>query len=170
MTGDSTELSQSQIVGARSAAARAAGVRVPLRLVAAHEAPAAPRPIVTHPLLEPSDPRWVLAVRTAAALDGAILRPEKRRRLLHVGRMLGLSPFDANLVMAIMQDQARRGCVPDHCPAAGEKQLAMVTLPDAYRPGATHSKRRRAQHALAIAATITSFLAAELFWVWWLLF
>ena len=170
MTANSDELSPPEAMRLRRARTAPANTAT-LRLVAApNDARGRPRPIVTHPLLEPSDPRWVLAVRTAAALDGAILRPEKRRRLLHVGRMLGLSPFDANLVMAIMQDQARRGCVPDHCPAAGEKQLAMVTLPDAYRPGATHSKRRRAQHALAIAATITSFLAAELFWVWWLLF
>ena len=59
--------------------------------------------------LEPTDPRWVLAVRTQQVLEGATLRPAVRAELLRVGRLLGLNPFDANLVIAIVQDQARRG-------------------------------------------------------------
>ncbi|MEX2672170.1 MAG: hypothetical protein WD294_08690 [Phycisphaeraceae bacterium] len=59
--------------------------------------------------LNSTDPRWVLAVRTQQVLQGAMLRPAERQNLLRVGRLMGLNPFDANLVIAIVQDQARRG-------------------------------------------------------------
>ena len=112
----------------------------------------------------------MLAIRVAEALEGPILRPEKRQRVLRLGKMLGLSPFDSNLVIAIMQDQARRGVMPQRCPAAGERQLALVPLPDEHRPPSMQSRRRRTQRTLTIAASITTFLAAELFLVWWLFF
>lgn len=74
------------------------------------------RPAASHPFtpetstgLEPTDPRWVLAVRTQQVLQGTVLRPGDRQELLRVGKLLGLSPFDANLVVAIVQDRARRG-------------------------------------------------------------
>lgn len=61
---------------------------------------------------DPTDPRWVLAVRTAGAIEGgraAVLPPEARARLLGLATRLGLRPFDAHLVMAIVQDAARCG-------------------------------------------------------------
>ena len=50
-------------------------------------------------------------MRTREQLQGSILRPERRERLIRLGRALGLGPFESNLVIAIVQDQARRGGV-----------------------------------------------------------
>ncbi|MEM6334798.1 MAG: hypothetical protein AAF823_15800 [Planctomycetota bacterium] len=81
--------------------------------------------------LAANDPRWVLAIRTAHELDQTTLVPEKRQKLVRLGRSLGLNPFDANLIIAIVQDQARRGTLPEYCASAGHDQLAMVPLPQA---------------------------------------
>ncbi len=58
------------------------------------------------------DARWVLAVRASDAIEGgraAVIRPEARQRLVSTARTMGLRPFDANLVLAIVQDAAREG-------------------------------------------------------------
>lgn len=58
------------------------------------------------------DPRWVLAVQVYRELQGgnaAVLTPESRKRLLAAGQRMGLRAFDANLVIAIVQDGARSG-------------------------------------------------------------
>ena len=86
-------------------------------------------PRIGAPIDGPGDPRWVLAVRVAEALEGPILRPEPREKLLRLGRALGLTAFDANLVIAVVQDQARRGHAPRLCPTQGVAQLEMVPLP-----------------------------------------
>lgn len=65
--------------------------------------------------IDAADARWVLACRVAASLEGgrsAILRPEARDRLLSQATRLGLRQFDANLVIAIVQDSARCGQEP----------------------------------------------------------
>jgi hypothetical protein len=118
---------------------RLRGRRSSLRLVRGDEAepavkrqPPAAAAADTRPrraITDPADPRWVLAIRTAESLQGTILGPEKRDRLVKLGKLLGMTGFDANLVIAIVQDQARRGYAPDFCPTAGESQLAMVPLP-----------------------------------------
>ncbi len=62
--------------------------------------------------LDSDDARIAFALRVADALEGgraAILTPESRRRLLRASARLGLKPFDAGLVIAIVQDAARRG-------------------------------------------------------------
>lgn len=62
--------------------------------------------------LETFDARWIMAVRVADALEGgkaAVLRPETRSRLVTSATRMGLRPFDANLVIAIVQDAARQG-------------------------------------------------------------
>lgn len=62
-----------------------------------------------------TDPRWVLAARVAANLQGgkaAVLRPEVRERLVGGAVKMGLRPFDANLVIAVVQDAARTGQGP----------------------------------------------------------
>lgn len=62
--------------------------------------------------LPTTDVRWILATKAAQAIEGgraALLRPEARKRLLSEARSMGLRPFDANLVLAIVQDQARIG-------------------------------------------------------------
>ncbi len=71
----------------------------------------------------------MLAVRTADLLQGDILSPERRERIVRMARLFDLTPFDANMIIAIVQDQARRGIAPHLCPAAGEPQLRMITPP-----------------------------------------
>jgi len=59
--------------------------------------------------LDPTDPRWTLAVRTHTMLQGTALTPERRERVMRTARLLGVRPFDANVIIAVVQDQARRG-------------------------------------------------------------
>ena len=106
------------------------------------------------PITDTADPRWVLAVRAAEKLEGSILRPEHRERLLLQGKTMGLTPFDASLVLAIVQDQARRGHAPAYCPSAGEPQLRMVP-PVQRRPWT-------AKRWLAVGAGLAAFTAVEL--------
>ena len=113
------------------------------------------------PIDSPTDPRWVLAIRTAEALEGAILRPERREQLVRTGKVMGLSAFDCSLVIAIVQDQARRGYEPHYCPTAGEAQLRLVPLP-------RRARFRRRQRAY-IAVTVAGIIAMEVaMLVWWL--
>jgi hypothetical protein len=58
---------------------------------------------------DPTDARWQLATQTQQALQGAVLAYEDRRRLLALAQRLGIREFDANLILAIVQDRARRG-------------------------------------------------------------
>ena len=62
--------------------------------------------------MSPLDSRWVFALKASQLLEGgvaAILRPEHRRRLLSQARRIGLRDFDANLIIAIVQDGRRSG-------------------------------------------------------------
>ncbi len=59
--------------------------------------------------LDPTDPRWLLAIETQKALQGAVLAFEDRRRLLSLAQRVGIRAFDANLIVALVQDRARRG-------------------------------------------------------------
>jgi len=62
--------------------------------------------------LDLEDARLVFALRVSERLEGgraAILTPESRERLLRLSSRMGLAPFDASLVIAIVQDAARRG-------------------------------------------------------------
>lgn len=102
----------------------------------------------------------ILALRTAECLDGgraAILRPERRRRLLRVAHMLGVKQFDANLVIAIVQDNARRGAAST---SATDPRLAVMTPPTGQRiapPSALHWIVPQIVGAVALAALL--FLA-----------
>ena len=62
-----------------------------------------------------TDSRWVFAVAVSQTLEGGragILSPEKRRRLVVSAQEIGLRPFDANLIIAIVQDSVRTGEPP----------------------------------------------------------
>jgi len=111
-----------------------------------------------------ADPRWVLAIRAAESLQGAILGPERRDRLVKLGKLMGLTAFDANLVIAIVQDQARRGHAPALCPAAGEAQLAMVPLPRTMDAKVDARTRRIG----IITGVITMLVGIELIVLKWL--
>jgi hypothetical protein len=128
-----------------------------LRLVGAEEP-------VGKPITQISDPRWVLAVRTAEQLQGPILPPERRERLIALGRMLRLSPFDSNLVIAIVQDQARRGYAPQDCPRAGEEQLRMIPQPQSR----SVLDELRQRPGLRIALLIGAIMTAEVTLLLWL--
>lgn len=59
-----------------------------------------------------ADARGTLVLRIEESLEGgraAVLRPERRRRLLRIARMLGVREFDAHLLIAQAQERARRG-------------------------------------------------------------
>jgi hypothetical protein len=82
-----------------------------------------------------TDPRWVLAVRTAQWLQGgraAILTPEHRRRILGLAQHIGLRPFDASLVIAIVQDAVRCGQEP--LGRAAEARLSMIRTASSAGP------------------------------------
>ena len=84
-----------------------------------------------------------------------LLRPENRRRVLETAKLLGLRAFDANLIIAIVQDAARTG----DDPLGGEVQsrLQMVA------PANTFDKRRENIFtACAIATTLALILGYAL--------
>jgi len=76
--------------------------------------------------LDPNDPRWILAVRTQSELQGAALPADRRQRLLALAHQLGMRPFDANLVIAIVQDEARSGA------AAGQLADRLRVVPERW--------------------------------------
>ncbi len=62
--------------------------------------------------LTPSEAREILTARVTELIQGgraAILTPEHRARAVRIARMLGVRDFDAQLVIAVVQDRARRG-------------------------------------------------------------
>lgn len=117
-----------------------------LRLSAAIDTPSAQASLTGE-----TDPRWVLAIRTAEQLQGTILPPTQRARLIRLGRLIGLTAFDANLIIAIVQDRARRGYPAAQCPTAAHEQLAMIAPPDSR---AARRRRRAWATTGAVAAMI----------------
>ena len=98
-----------------------------LRLINARVASGQHRAPAEGSQLDAMDPRWVLAVRTAGSLEGgraAVLSPERRRRLVMLAQTMGLRPFDAAVVVALVQDAVRRGEEP--LSAATANQLGLV--------------------------------------------
>lgn len=67
------------------------------------------RDAAAKPDLDPTDPRWVLAVRAYTQLEGSALTFDRRERLMRSARCMGVRPFDASMILAIVQDRARRG-------------------------------------------------------------
>lgn len=104
--------------------------------------------------LDPTDPRWALAVRAYSQLQGTALTFESRQRVMRTARRLGVRPFDANLIIAVVQDHARRG---------RELSDAAGTLALLERPG----RRNRHPWARWIAA-VACALVANWFLIWWL--
>lgn len=73
----------------------------------------------------------VFAARVVSALDGgraAILRPQIRRQLVAAGVRMGLRPFEANLVIALVQDSVRQG-TDDRGPRAHLVRVQSVVRP-----------------------------------------
>ena len=112
--------------------------------------------------LSPTDPRWVLAVRAYSQLQGSALTPERRERVLETARLLGVRPFDANVIIAIAQDHARRGE-----PLAGAAPtLSIVARPPEDSPRARRT--RRAWTALRWIAALAAAITATTLLIRWL--
>ena len=82
--------------------------------------------------LPPADPRRVFAAHVAEALDGGVaaaLSPPRRAELMARAATLGLRPFDASLVIAVVQDAARRAEPVGHQDV--QSRLAVVPAPAA---------------------------------------
>ena len=75
--------------------------------------------------LRPASPHLALVAHVASRLQGTVLAPEDREILVEEARRMGIREFDAHLVMAVVQDRARRGEGLDDL--AGP--LAMFTSP-----------------------------------------
>jgi hypothetical protein len=78
--------------------------------------------------LTPSEAREILTARVSELIQGgraAILTPEHRARAVRIARMLGVRDFDAQLVIAVVQDRARRGEI--------EINQTDLSPPEAYR-------------------------------------
>ena len=108
--------------------------------------------------LDPTDPRWVLAVRAYSQLQGTALTFDRRQRLLRSAEGLGVRPFDANMIIAIVQDHARRGEPLSN--AAGT--VSLLAPP-------TRRRRETGDVMLRWIAAIASALTANAFLIWWLL-
>ncbi len=104
--------------------------------------------------LSPTDPRWVLAVRAYSQLQGSALTPERRERVLETARLLGVRPFDANLIIAIAQDHARRG----ETLAEAAPTLSIVARPpeDGGRTHRTSRPWTALRWIAAVAAAVTA--------------
>lgn len=113
--------------------------------------------------LSATDARWVLAVRVAESLDGgraAVLTPEKRRRLVALATRMGLRPFDANLVIAIVQDSARSGERPMGPEVAG--RLSLIPAPGSVPAEADGVERSSSVWAVAMPVAAAVALAVVL--------
>jgi hypothetical protein len=105
--------------------------------------------------LSPTDPRWALAARAYSQLQGSALTQERRLQVMRTARRLGVRPFDANLIIAIVQDQARRG--------RGLREAAgTISLLEPPRRRSVAWTWARWAAAAACAA------AANVFLIWWL--
>jgi len=107
----------------------------------------------------PDDPRWKLALETQRALQGAMLAFEDRRRLLALAQRLGIRAFDANLIVALVQDRTRRGEPIEHAAST----IAMVPVP------AKESAEGRDLAWLWVAAVVTA-IAVDAVLIGWMLF
>lgn len=136
---------------------------VRLRLVGSAAPDMKPPTANPTPINSATDPRWVLAVRTAQVLQGDVLPPDKRDALMRTGKTMGLSPFDCSLILAIVQDRARRGIPPDQCPAESESQLALIPRPSvrSFKSALGQNPSRTVMLACGLLA-----LQALLVWVW----
>ena len=115
------------------------------------------------PISGATDPRWVLAVATAQLMEGDVLPPTKRESLMHKGKSMGLSPFDCSLILAIIQDRARRGIALDQCPSESEAQLALIPLPP-MRPFKSVLGKNPTRTVMIAGGLLV--LQVLLIWVW----
>jgi hypothetical protein len=153
--------------------------RTPLRLVPAQPPQAAQRPGEPErrrkaadqvafengwaAMLQPLDARWVMALDVWNTIEGgraAMIAPSKRRELIAAGVARGMREFDANLVIAIVQDAARRGEMPPIDPAGSVISASLAMLKPARKP--------LSRRLVALAGTVLlalSFFAIRVAWL-----
>ncbi len=109
--------------------------------------------------LDAADPRWVLAARAYSQLEGSALTFDRRQKLMRTARQLGVRPFDANVIVAVVQDHARRGRRLDE--AAGT--IALLDPPPAPARSLVADPI-----VLRWLAALAAALAANSLLIWWL--
>lgn len=110
----------------------------------------------TNPALDPRDPRWAFAMRTRSQLQGAVLTPERRERLIREASTMNLRPFDANVIIALVQDGARRNDSMDRLATS----LSLVHSPE---------RRSTVDYAWRWAVALMAALVANMFLIRWLI-
>lgn len=140
----STAPHQLRLVGELAPARPQDGRALSRQQAATARAVAAENQAARHNLaLNPTDPRWVVAVRTYSQLQGSTLTPERRRHVQSTASLLGVRPFEANVIMAIVQDHARHGRTLNDA-------ASTISLLD--KPAAANSGGWRWLAAIALAA------------------
>lgn len=142
-----------RLVGHGSRRPRPGVVETPERAVARENLEAA-----SDRSLDPTDPRWVVALEAAAAMEGSLLTFERRRKVLALAHRVGVRPFDANLIIAAVQDRARRG---------EPLEDAADAIAHAARPSRAAGRPRRGWLPIAVVAIATlvahGWIAVRLF-------
>lgn len=115
-----------------------------------------------------TDPRWLLAVKTSSLIEGGkagLLTPARRREVLNLAGQLRLRPFDANLVIAIVQDAARAG---EGALSAGVRsRLTLVGGVEGLRTDSDQSvSLRRRLPGLLLGALVLAGLLAYVLITW----
>ena len=137
----------------------------------AHQTAAETAASATAQPLPRTSPSWAFAARVASQIEGGragVLRPERRERLLRLAQNLGIRPFDAALIIAMVQDAARRGeTAPGHAPLSPQlaDRLAdrlPATTANAAPPRLAVSILQRLLGATIIAAAMVT---AAILWL-----
>ena len=116
--------------------------------------------------LSDDDARAILAARVREQLEGgrvALLPPERRRDLVTTATRMGLRPFDANLVIAIVQDATRRGEPLDDARTTGRLKMVPSTGTRAEK-----ARRRHREFTWAIGVTIVIAFALTVLAIRWI--
>jgi hypothetical protein len=129
--------------------------------------------------LSERDLRRIIAQRVAENIDGGragILVPERRQALVSTAQRMGMRPFDANLIIAIVQDRFRRGLL-GAAGASHDERLELIAAPT--RGGSISSieaadtlphpaliERRRERFWLSVRLLLASLAIAGILTVW----
>lgn len=125
--------------------------------------------------LSDRDARRIMAQRVAENIDGGragILVPERRQALVATAQRMGMRPFDANLIIAIVQDRFRRGLL-GASGAGHDERLELVTAPAGTPahpadslPHPMLAERRRERFWLGVRLLLASAAIAGILTVW----
>lgn len=116
--------------------------------------------------LSNSDARRIMAQTVAENLEGGragILIPERRRALISAAQRLGMRQFDANLIIAIVQDRFRRGLI-GASGAGHDERLAMIEPTSLPHPSL--ADHRRARFWSSVRVLLASLAIGGILAVW----